>query len=102
MDLRRSVNSPLTLRPFVDFRSSTVQTPPLSDRRACLRETEKSLRDDPVFARSADRHVVSRQQVPAGLPFDLVDELHQRHERAAIIGASRQSGAVLVPHSART
>jgi hypothetical protein len=40
-------NSPLIFRPFVDFRSSTVHTPPRSDRSACLRETEKSLRTIP-------------------------------------------------------
>ncbi len=48
------VNSPLTLRPFVDFRSSIVHTPPLSERSACLRDTEKSLRTIPF---SLDRPI---------------------------------------------
>ena len=63
----------------------------LGQERVLARDGEV-VEDDPVLARAADRHVVPRQQVPAGLAFDLVDELHQRHERAAIIGASRQSG----------
>ena len=40
-------NSPLTLSPFVDLRSSITQTPFRSDRSACLRDTEKSFRTIP-------------------------------------------------------
>jgi hypothetical protein len=42
-----AANSPFTLTPFVDFRSSTVQAPARSDRSACRRDTEKSFRTIP-------------------------------------------------------
>ena len=47
-------NSPLTFTPFVDLRSSIVQTPARSDRSACLRDTEKSFRTIPF---SLDRPI---------------------------------------------